>query len=206
MELCQQGFEAVAGNSSYHQVDTREIPSSFLRNSDRSLVRSTIIWKKASASVGTRQDLRLGFPQQSPAFLQASLPHLVPHAGIARSFLPTFSFMALKPSCHIAARVIFFGFSCFELTWCLSSRSLSNAPQSNQHRLEVGFFMFCANEFKRKHEGSQGLAWPMFPTSRRLDQDPGTIIDGRKWLGSAITLLSHSPILGGLTNDQPWAD
>ena len=205
MELCQQGFEAVAGNSSYHQVDTREIPSSFLRNSDRSLVRSTIIWKKASASVGTRQDLRLGFPQQSPAFLQASLPDLVPHAGIGRSFLPTFSFMALKPSCHIAARVKFFGFSCFELTWCLSSRSLSNAL----NRISIGSkldFMFCAKELKRNHEGSQGLAWPMFPTSPRLHQDPWTIIDGHKWLGSPITLLSHSPILGGLTNDQPWAN
>ena len=72
-----------------------------------------------------------------------------------------------------------------------SSRSLSNAP----NRISIGSkldFMFCAKEFKRNHEGSQGLAWPMFPTSRRLDQDPWTIIDGRKWLGSPITLLiSH---------------
>ena len=147
------------------------------------------------------------------------------------------------PWCHIGARAKFFGFSCFDLTWCLSSRSLSNAP----NRISIGSkldFMFCANEFKRNREGSQGLAWPtllflsckrnnrrssssslsfeakissvlrfnlriswpMFPTSCRLDQDPWTIIDGRKWLGSPITLLSHSPILGGLTNDQPWAN
>ena len=70
-----------------------------------------------------------------------------------------------------------------------SSRSLSNAP----NRISIGSkldFMFCANEFKRNHQGSQGLAWPMFPFSPSFG--PRSLDDHRRT--EVVRITNHPAV------------